>query len=206
MRKILAVVLAAIPLLAQVQRKQGSPLDALPKNIEILTHFGERADISPDNQRIAFMNKSFGDAFVIDLKTRIIRCLTCNVPATAFLRVMHLSTGDFVLIGPEKFTGHSSEPPRRQRTVVSERQTWFEAGEAGAEDERRGGALEEEPEDRLLRDPRSESADSRRRVSHDRGRLRSLGSKAHSTRKSSTKARTAAARLSPRISTTTIQS
>ena len=50
------------------QRKPGSPLDHLPKNIELLTHFGERADISPDNQRIAFMNKSFGDAFVIDLE------------------------------------------------------------------------------------------------------------------------------------------
>jgi hypothetical protein len=52
--------------------------------MELLTHFGERADIAPDNQHIAFMSKSFGDAFVIDLKTRIIRCLTCNVPAAAF--------------------------------------------------------------------------------------------------------------------------
>ncbi len=68
-----------------------------------LTHFGERADISPDNRRVAFMAKSFGDAFVIDLDTRIIRCLTCGVPGTAFLRVMHLSTGDYILIGPERF-------------------------------------------------------------------------------------------------------
>ena len=68
------------------QRKAGSPLDHLPKNIEVLTYFGERADISPDNQRVAFMGKSFGDAFVLDLKTRILRCLTCNVPGAAFLR------------------------------------------------------------------------------------------------------------------------
>jgi hypothetical protein len=66
------------------QRKTGNPLDHLPPNIEILTYFGERADISPDNQRVAFMAKSFGDAMVIDLKTRIIRCLTCNVPGAAF--------------------------------------------------------------------------------------------------------------------------
>ncbi len=89
--------------LLNAQRKPGNPLDHLPANIEILTHFGERADISPDNQSIAFMSKSFGDAFVIDLKTRIIRCLTCNVPAAAFLRVMHLMTGDYILIGPEHF-------------------------------------------------------------------------------------------------------
>ena len=71
--------------------------------MELLTHFGERADFSPDNQRVAFMDKSFGDAFVIDLKSRIIRCLTCTIPGAAFLRVMHLSNGDYVLIGPEKF-------------------------------------------------------------------------------------------------------
>jgi Tol biopolymer transport system component len=78
-------------------------LDNLPKNVQILTHFGERADISPDSRRIAFMNKSFGDAFVVEIDSRIIRCLTCNVPGTAFLRVMHLSSGDYLLIGPERF-------------------------------------------------------------------------------------------------------
>jgi Tol biopolymer transport system component len=75
------------------QRKPGDPLAVPQKNIEILTHFGERADISPDNQHIAFMDKSFGDAFTIDLKTRAIRCLTGNVPGTAFLRVMHVASG-----------------------------------------------------------------------------------------------------------------
>ena len=85
------------------KRKPGNPLDHLPGNIEVLTHFGERADFSPDGKSIAFMTKSFGDAMVIDLKTRNIRCLTCNVPAAAFLRVMHLSTGDYMLIGPDHF-------------------------------------------------------------------------------------------------------
>ena len=84
-------------------RKQSSPLDNLPKSIEVLTSFGERADISPDNGSIAFMAKSFGDAFVIDLKTRRIRCLTCSIPGAAFLRIMHLPSGDYMLIGPERF-------------------------------------------------------------------------------------------------------
>ena len=88
---------------AKPSRKIGNPLDHLPTNIEVLTHFGERADISPDNRRVAFMTKSFGDAMLIDLKTRVITCLTCNVPAAAFLRVMHLVTGDYILIGPDHF-------------------------------------------------------------------------------------------------------
>ena len=49
------------------------------------------------------MSKSFGDAMEIDLKTHNIKCLTCNVPAAAFLRVMHLITGDYILIGPDHF-------------------------------------------------------------------------------------------------------
>ena len=102
MRLSLGFILISCAALAA--RKQGSPLEHLPKNVEILTHFGEGADFSPDNQRIVFMNKSFGDAFVIDLKTRIIRCLTCSVPGAAFLRIMHLSDGNYILIGPERFT------------------------------------------------------------------------------------------------------
>ena len=102
LRPALIALLIIAPLSAQ--RNPGNPLTQLPSNIEVLTHFGERADISPDNQRIAFMNKSFGDAFVIDLKTKIIQCLTCSVPGTAFLRIMHLPSGDYMLIGPEHFT------------------------------------------------------------------------------------------------------
>lgn len=101
MLKFVSLLLVAASL--DAQRKPGSPLDHLPPDIEILTHFGERADISPDNRRIAFMAKSFGDAFVIDLDSRIIRCLTCGTPGAAFLRVMHLVSGDYILIGPEHF-------------------------------------------------------------------------------------------------------
>src|SRR5215813_11542893 len=109
----------------QAQRKPGNPLDHLPPNIEVLTRFGERADISPDNQRVAFMSKSFGDAFVIDLKTREIRCLTCSVPAAAFLRVMHLPNGDYILIGPDHF-----EDIRVSRTRDNE--LWYLGREPGA--------------------------------------------------------------------------
>src|SRR5207247_8435064 len=111
---LFAALLLALP----AERKQGNPLDHLPPNFEVLTHFGERADISPDNLRVAFMAKSFGDAMVIELNTRAIRCLTCNVPAAVFLRVMHLVTGDYILIGPDHF-----ENIRLSRTRDNE--LWF---------------------------------------------------------------------------------
>ncbi|PYV61615.1 MAG: hypothetical protein DMG95_11805 [Acidobacteria bacterium] len=104
--------------------------------MEILTHFGERADISPDNQRVAFMAKSFGDAMVIDLKTRVISCLTCNVPAAAFLRVMHLMTGDYILIGPEHFEDIQTSRSR-------DNELWFLSKERGAKPVRLGQKMSE---------------------------------------------------------------
>jgi hypothetical protein len=123
MKTAVLFVIAALSLPAQ--RKPGSQLDNLPSNIEVLTHFGERADISPDNRRVAFMAKSFGDAMTIDLETRVIRCLTCNVPAAAFLRVMHLSSGDYILIGPERFQDIRTSRAR-------DNELWFLSKESGS--------------------------------------------------------------------------
>src|SRR5438477_7755140 len=118
------------------ERIPGNPLEHLPANVEILTHFGERADISPDNQRVAFMAKSFGDAMVVDLKSRIIQCLTCNVPGAAFLRVMHLVTGDYILIGPDHF-----EKFHISRTRDNE--LWFLSKERGSKPVKLGQKMSE---------------------------------------------------------------
>jgi len=117
-------------------RKAGSPLEALPKGHEVLTRFGERADFSPDNQRIAFMAKSFGDAFVIDLKTRVIRCLTCGVPGAAFLRIMHLSDGNYILIGPERFSDIRTSRSR-------DNELWFMSKEPGSKPVKLGRKMSE---------------------------------------------------------------
>ncbi|MBI5281294.1 MAG: hypothetical protein HY858_06395 [Candidatus Solibacter usitatus] len=122
--------------MAQSPRKQGNPLDALPKNIEVLTHFGERADFSPGNTEVAFMAKSFGDAFAINLKTRAIRCLTCSVPGAAFLRVMHLSTGDYLLIGPEKFNDIRTSRGR-------DNELWFLSKKSGSKPVKLGQKMSE---------------------------------------------------------------
>lgn len=132
------LILASLILMFTVadKRKPGNPLDHLPKNIEVLTRFGERADFSPDNKSIAFMTKSFGDAMVIDIKTKSIRCLTCNVPGAAFLRVMHLSTGDYLLIGPDHF-----EDIRISRSRDNE--LWFLSKERGSKPVKLGQKMSE---------------------------------------------------------------
>lgn len=135
MRRIV-LVMAALAAHAQAPLKKGSPLEALPADTEMLTHFGERADFSPDNRRLAFMAKSFGDAFVIDLGTRVIRCLTCNVPGAAFLRVMHLANGDYLLIGPERFTDIRTSRGR-------DNELWLLKRAAGAKPVRMGQKMSE---------------------------------------------------------------
>jgi hypothetical protein len=139
MKRELLLVLLSITLYAastKPNRTDGNPLDHLPTNVEVLTHFGERADISPDNQRVAFMAKSFGDAMLIDLKTRGITCLTCNVPGAAFLRVMHLITGDYVVIGPDHF-----ENVHTSRTRDNE--LWFLSKEPGSKPMKLGQKMSE---------------------------------------------------------------
>ena len=82
------------------------------------------------------MTKSFGDAMVIDLKSRVIQCLTCNVPGAAFLRVMHLVTGDYILIGPDHF-----EDVHTSRTRDNE--LWFLSREPGAKPVKLGQKMSE---------------------------------------------------------------
>lgn len=118
------------------KRKLGDPYAVMPPNIERLTYFGERADISPDNKQVAFMSKSFGDAMVIDLKTRQISCLTCGIPAAAFLRVMHLSNGDYLLIGADHF-----EDIRTSRTRDNE--LWYMSKKPGSKPVKLGQRMSE---------------------------------------------------------------
>ena len=98
--------------------KSGNPEDHLPPNITQLTGFGERASWSPDGKHIAFMAKSFKDAFEIDLKTRLTRLLTGHFYHEGFLRIQYLPNGDFFLIGARKFTDIRTTRSRDQEMWV----------------------------------------------------------------------------------------
>ena len=72
-----------------------------------LVWFGERAAFSPNGSAVAFMSKSYGDAFEIDLETRRIKLLT-HFPSAGFLRVQYLPNGDYVLIGSRTFVDETT--------------------------------------------------------------------------------------------------
>jgi len=116
----LITVLGGVPaasLPAQATQR-GNPEQALPPNITQLSGFGERAAWSPDDKRIAFMGKSFGDAFEIDLATRLTRLVTGHFQHAGFLRVQYLPNGDFFLIGARTFTDVRTTRARDQEMWV----------------------------------------------------------------------------------------
>jgi Tol biopolymer transport system component len=113
---VLAALAAAAAMFA-AQTKTGNPENSLPSNIVQLTGFGERASWSPDGRQIAFMSKSFGDAFVVDVRTKMIRLLT-HFPHAGYLRVQYLPTGDLFLIGARTFTDIRTTRARDQEMWI----------------------------------------------------------------------------------------
>src|SRR4029453_9998457 len=120
--RFLPTVIAAICTVALADgqgQKSGSPEEALPLNVTQLTGFGERASWSPAGRRISFMSRSFGDAFVVDVATKVIRLLT-HYPSAWYLRVQYLPNGDYFLIGARTFTDIRTTRARDQEMWVLE--------------------------------------------------------------------------------------
>jgi hypothetical protein len=113
----LLIPLFLIAALAAQGNRPGSPEDNLPPNITRLTYFGERASWSPDDTRILFMEKSFGDVYEVEVATRAIRLLT-HYPHAGFLRAQFLPNGDYFLIGARTFADISTTRSRDQEMWI----------------------------------------------------------------------------------------
>lgn len=114
----LALSLVTADATAAQRGRSGAPEENLPTNITQLTGFGERAAWSPDGKRIAFIAKSFKDAFEIDLDTRLTRLLTGHFPHYGFLRIQYLPNGDYFLIGARDFKDINTTRSRDQEMWV----------------------------------------------------------------------------------------
>jgi WD40-like Beta Propeller Repeat len=80
-------------------------LDDPPPLHRKLLDYGERPYWSADGTRIAFIETNYGDVCELDVETGKVRNLTQGLgDHHAFLRVLILSNGDYLLIGPRQFT------------------------------------------------------------------------------------------------------
>ncbi|HEX8199282.1 MAG TPA: hypothetical protein VF590_02260 [Isosphaeraceae bacterium] len=100
---LLALAPGAGPTGAARAQPAGRPEDDLPAHARRLTDFGERADFSHDGRKILFVEKTFGDAYEVDIATGRLRLLTAHYPHLGYTRALYLANGDILLSGPERF-------------------------------------------------------------------------------------------------------
>lgn len=98
--------------------KTGSPANHLPPYITRLTYFGQRADWSHDGEKILFLEKSFGQAFTVDIDTKVIRPVTLSYFNAGYTRALYLSNGDILLSGARHFDPENPWPSRTKNAEL----------------------------------------------------------------------------------------
>lgn len=98
-------------------QKGKSPVDDLPSHIKQVTFFGERADWSHDGKRILFLEKTFGDAYELELATGIIRPKTNHYYHQGYTRALYLSNGDILLSGARRFDVNNPAASRSEENA-----------------------------------------------------------------------------------------
>lgn len=99
------------------QQREGSPADNLPRYIRRITHFGERADWSHDGRKVLFIEKTYGDAYEVEIETGQIRLITGHFYHGGFTRALYLANGDVLLSGCTSFDAAN---PHVNRQVKAE--------------------------------------------------------------------------------------
>lgn len=79
-----------------------SPLAVLPSYMKLLLPWGQRPEWDREG-RLVFMEKAFGDAYRLDLRTRELTPLTTHYTHAGYDRVLVLANGDLLLTGPREF-------------------------------------------------------------------------------------------------------
>lgn len=103
-----------VPAQMPVGKEQGNPIQNMPPGQRLISAFGERPVFSPKGDKLAFIGKSYGDAYEYDLATGKVRNLTSHAPSLGFLRVSYLPDGSYMLLGP-RVLGKTREETRNGR-------------------------------------------------------------------------------------------
>jgi len=103
-----------VPATLPLGNKPGNPILDMPPGQRLISAFGERPVFSPKGDKLAFIGKSYGDAFEYEMATGKVRNLTDHAPSEGFLRVHYMADGSFALLGP-RILGKTREETRFSR-------------------------------------------------------------------------------------------
>lgn len=100
-----------VPATMPLGNKPGNPILDMPPGQCLISAFGERPVFSPRGDKLAFIGKSYDDAFEYDMKTGKTRNLTDHAASEGWLRVHYLADGSYALLGP-RVPGKTREETR----------------------------------------------------------------------------------------------
>lgn len=105
MQRILLVLAPFAALLAPASMAAAEDHALSIDDAELISSFGGRTAISPDGRKIAFIGRTYDDAFELDLATRRLRNLTAGFPHQGIMRIQYLPGGDFLVTAPRRHSG-----------------------------------------------------------------------------------------------------
>lgn len=91
------------PVAVASDQSSANPLDELPSYIRKINDWGQRADFSHDGNRILFIEKTYGDAFELDIAGGNVTPVTHHYYHGGYTRALYLANGDILLSGCTDF-------------------------------------------------------------------------------------------------------
>lgn len=89
-----------VPATLPLGSEKGDPRLEMPPGQRLISAFGERPVFSPKGDKLAFIGKSYGDAFEYEMETGRIRNITAHAPSEGYLRIHYLNDASYLLLGP----------------------------------------------------------------------------------------------------------
>ena len=101
-----------------LNQRDGSPLDELPSYIRKINDWGQRADFSHDGRRILFIEKTYGDAFELDLATGNVTPAAHHYYHGGYTRALYLANDDILLSGCTDFDTDNARANRYDKAEL----------------------------------------------------------------------------------------